>query len=380
MPSHILKRKRADGSVGYQLRIPVAKDRDGKPKFVIETFDKWADALARKNKILSERDDGVVVIPQRTTFDDYLDSWLAGKKHNVKANTFEGYERTLDLYVRPYLGARRLDKLKPIELESWISQLLDKGLSPRTVRYAFGLVSDALGHAVRMGMLPRNVAKSVRPPKQTRHEMQALDAEQVKLLLRTIKGSKHEVLLRLLLYTGLRPSEALGLKWSDIDFNSGVVKVQRSLTWTSKGWLLGDTKTASARRSIPIASWMVSLLTNHRRLQAIRRMKIADVWQDHELVFADEIGGPLRPANVLKRHLRPALRKAGLPEKLRLYDLRHSTASLLLAAGVNAKVTSERLGHSTVRMTLDTYSHITPTMQQAASDRLDVILGDGSST
>ncbi|PWB82030.1 MAG: site-specific integrase [Candidatus Methylomirabilota bacterium] len=376
MPSHILKRKRADGSVGYQVRIAVGKDRDGKPKFVIETFDKWADAVARKNKILSERDEGIAVVPQRTPVGEYLDAWLAGKKHGLRPNTHEGYERALDLYVRPYLGTRRLDQLKPIELETWISQLLDKGLSPRTVRYAFGLVSDALGHAVRMGMLPRNAAKSVKPPKQTRREMQALDAEQVRGLLKAIKGSRHETLFRLMLYSGLRPSEALGLKWSDIDLEGGVIKVQRSLTWTSKEWSVGDTKTASARRSIPIAKWMVCLLTTHRRLQATRRMKIADIWQDHDLVFPDEIGGPLRPANVLRRHLRPALRKAGLPDTIRLYDLRHTCATLMLAEGLNPKIAAERLGHASIRMTMDVYSHVTPTMQEEASAKLDSILGD----
>ncbi len=376
MPSHILKRKRADGSVGYQVRIPVGKDRDGKPKFVIQTFDKWTEAVAYKNKTLNERDEGVAVVPQRITFSEYLDAWLAGKKHAVKANTYEGYQRALDLYVRPYLGTRRLDQIKPIHLETWISQLLDKGLSPRTARLAFGLVSDALDHALRMGTVARNAAKSVKPPKQVRSEMNALDADEVQALLKTLKGSKHELLLRLLLYTGLRPSEALGLKWGDIDLATGSIAVQRSLTWTKEGWSLGDTKTASARRSIPISPWIVDLLIQHRRLQSTRRMKIADIWLDHDLVFTDEIGGPLRPANVLKRHLRPALRKAGLQDNLRLYDLRHTCATLMLSKGLNPKIAAERLGHSTVRMTLDTYSHVTPTMQEEASAKLDAILGD----
>ena len=378
MPSQITERIKADGSKSYQVRIQVGRKPDGKPNYIIRTFDKKSDAVKFKTKTLRDRDEGLAVVPEKITVDEYLDRWLeAAKRNRVKENTFESYERTLELYVRPYIGPRRLDQVTALEIQTLLTQLSDKGLSPRTARYAYGLLVDALGQAVKWGMLPRNVATNVEPPRQKRTEMQALNEDQVQAFLDGIQGAKHEVLFRFLLYTGLRPSEAFGLKWSDVDLSRGVIEVRRTLTRTSDGWFLGDTKTKAARRSIPITEWMIQLLTEHRRRQSEERMKIADVWQDHSFVFADEIGGPLRRENVLNRHLRPALRKAGLPDTLRLYDLRHTCATLMLSQNLNPKVAAERLGHSTVKITLDTYSHVTPTMQQEASEKLDAILGNG---
>jgi len=380
MPSQLMERTRADGTKTFQVRIQVGKKPDGKPNYIIQTFEKRSEAVKFKTKILRERDQGMAVVPERITMNEYLDRWLeAAKKNSVKANTYESYEGTLDLYVRPFIGTRRLDQLTPLEIQMLLTKLSEKGLSPRTARYAYGLIRDALGQAVRWGMLSRNVATSVEPPRQQRTEMQVLNEDQVQVFLEAIEGAKHEVLFRFLLYTGLRPSEAFGLKWTDVDLDRGVVEVQRSLTRTRKEWSLGDTKTAAGRRSIPITEWMIELLTEHRRRQSEHRMEIADVWQNHGFVFTDEIGGPLRRENILNRHLRPALRKAGLPETLRLYDLRHTCATLMLSQNLNPKVAAERLGHSTVKITLDTYSHVTPTMQQEASEKLDLILGRGKS-
>jgi integrase len=362
------------------VRIQVGRKPDGKPNYLIQTFDKKSDAVKFKNKILRERDQGLAVVPERITMDEYLDRWLEGAKRNrVKANTYESYEETLQRYVRPYIGSRRLDQLTTLELQMLMTQLSEKGLSPRTVRYAYGLIRDALGQAVKWGMLARNVALNVEPPRQKRPEIQALTEEQVTSFLDAIKGDAHETLLRFLIFTGVRPSEAFGLKWSDVDLKRGTVEIRRSLTRTKKEWFLGETKTAAARRSIPITEGVSRMLTNHRRQQSEMRMKHASVWQDHDFVFTDEIGGPLRKENVLKRHFRPALRRADLPDTFRLYDLRHTCATLMLSQKLNPKVAAERLGHSTVKITLDTYSHVTPTMQQEASEKLEAILGNGDS-
>ena len=209
MPSNILKRKRKDGSFSYQVRIPVGKKPDGKPNYIVQTFDKEADAKKLKNKILRERDQGTAVVPEKITFDEYLDRWMAAsKKGSVKANTFASYEFMLGQYVRPYLGSRRLDQISPLEVQQLMTQLAEKDIGPRTIRYAYGLIKDALGQAVRWGMIARNVAENVDPPRQVRKEMQALDEEQVGEFLKVITGAKHEILFRFMLYTGVRPSEA----------------------------------------------------------------------------------------------------------------------------------------------------------------------------
>jgi integrase len=204
--------------------------------------------------------------------------------------------------------------------------------------------------------------------------MQALGKDQAAVFLEALHGTKHEVLFTLALATGMRPGEYLALKWSDIDLDRGMVTVQRTLVRTKGGWQFGEPKTSKARRTLPIPPTVTKLLRQHRVSQLEQRLKVADAWEDNGLVFTNEIGQPLERHNLLSRHFKPLLGKAGLPKTLRLYDLRHSAATLLLTAGIHPKVASERLGHSSVVMTLDTYTHVQPNMQKEASDKMEELL------
>ena len=173
----------------------------------------------------------------------------------------------------------------------------------------------------------------------------------------------------------MRPEEYLGLQWKDVDLERGTVAVRRALVWREKGgWYFGEPKTARSRRSIPSPAPILRALAEHKRKQAEERLKLGPDYQHHDLVFATPEGGPLAPRNLKRRHFRPILERAKLPSDFRLYDLRHSCATLLLAAGEHPKVVSERLGHATIILTLDVYSHVLPTMQEAASTKLENIL------
>lgn len=173
----------------------------------------------------------------------------------------------------------------------------------------------------------------------------------------------------------MRPEEYLGLQWKDVDTDRGTVTVRRALVWREKGgWYFGEPKTARSRRSIPLPVSIVRALGEHHRKQGEERLKSGPDYQQHDLVFATPEGGPLAPRNLKRRHFRPILERAKLPPDFRLYDLRHSCATLLLAAGEHPKVVSERLGHATVTLTLDVYSHVLPTMQEAATERLEKML------
>lgn len=273
------------------------------------------------------------------------------------------------------LAGMKLSDVRPLDIQQLYGDMQARGLSARTVRYLHAVLNSALKQAVRWGMLARNPAELVDLPKQARKEMHALSPKQATAFLEAAAEDRWSVLFAFALVTGMRPEEYLGLQWKDVDLERGRITVQRALVWREKGgWYFGETKTARSRRSIPLPASTVRALTEHRRKQGEERLKLGPDYQQHDLVFATPEGGPLAPRNLKRRHFRPILERAKLPSDFRLYDLRHSCATLLLAAGEHPKVVSERLGHATVMLTLDVYSHVLPTMQEAASEKLEKTL------
>ena len=275
--------------------------------------------------------------------------------------------------------------------------MTDAGLSPRTVRLVHSILHNALDYAVEKAhKLTRNPAAGATLPKKTRREMRPLSLDEARTFLQVIAGTPAEALLAMLLTTGLRPSEAFALKWPELDLEGAAVTVRTSLTRTKGGvWKISGTKTANAVRTIPLPSPTVFALRAHRARQLKRKMKLGDAWPDHGFVFTNAIGEPLERHNVVRRAFKPALEALAkrlypaddeehvLPAiqaqrdellSVRLYDLRHTCATLALLQGVNAKVISERLGHGSIVITLDTYSHVLPNMQQAATDLLSTAL------
>lgn len=249
-------------------------------------------------------------------------------------------------------------------------------LSARTVRYVHSILSSAFKQAVRWGVLSRNPAGLVELPKMTRKEMCALAPDEAAKFLKAAAEDRWGLLFSFAPATGMRPEEYLGLQWKDVDIVHGTVTVRRALIWRAKGggWYFGEPKTTRSRPSIPLPATTMRALVEHRRKQAEERLKAGPGYQQHDLVFATPAGGPLTSNNLKHRHFRPILKRAKLPQSFRLYDLRHSCATLLLAAGEHPKVVSERSGHTSVTLTLDTYSHVLPTMQEAASRKLEQML------
>ncbi|MEP7274044.1 MAG: site-specific integrase, partial [Acidobacteriota bacterium] len=221
-----------------------------------------------------------------------------------------------------------------------------------------------------------NPAENADLPKQAKKEVQAFSPDQANKFLRAAEKDERGVLLTFALITGMRPEEYFGLQWKDVDLRAGTVMVRRALIWRTKGggWYFAETKTSHGRRLIPIPASMLKQLKRHKRSQAEARMKLGAAFQNLDLVFTTADGGPLSIQNFTLRHFKPTLTRAKLSETFKLYSLRHTCATLLLSAGENPKVVSERLGHSSVRITLDTYCHVLPHMQQGASDKLEKML------
>ena len=328
------------------------------------------------NKTLREIDQGTFVDPTPVLLGEYLDKWLeAAAKPRLAPNTFEHYQDVLSRYVRPALVNHKLANIRALDVQTLYSDLQKRGLSARTVRYTHAVLNSAFKQAVKWGLIAQNPASLVELPKKERKEMQYLSQEYAAKFLEAAASDRFGSYFHLAIVTGMRPSECLGLQWKDINFGTSMVTIQRALLWKRDGiWYFGEPKTSKSRRSIPLTTSLVLALKEHKRKQAEERLKAGPKYQNLDLVFANVEGGPLMPHNLIVRHFKPILKKAELSESLRLYDLRHSCATLLLEAGENPKVVSERLGHSSVVMTLDTYTHVLPSMQKSASEKLKKML------
>jgi integrase len=377
MPSPITRRvSKATGRVSWTVQVRIGTKSDGKPRWLTKTFEKQRDAKAYLAKVIKDRDSGLVVQPSKMLLNEFLDKWLeSAVEPRVRANTYRSYQWQLKKYVRGDLGGYRLCDISPLQIQKLYSKLHREGLSSRVVRYTHSILNNAFGQAVKWRMLASNPCSGAELPRAKQKEAQVLNVEEVTEFVRVLRGNRHEVLFLVALTTGMRPSEYLALQWNDIEFDSSRIQVLRSLDWRRKGqWEFSGPKTARSRRSIPIPAEVLNRLQEHRRFQAEERLKVGPSWNDHSLVFCDRKGEPLDRQNLLRRHLRPLLKKAETSPDLTLYGLRHSCATLMLAAGIHPKVVSERLGHSSITITLDVYSHVLPNLQVEASETLAEVM------
>jgi integrase len=305
---------------------------------------------------------------------EYLGRWLTDSvRDTVRPTTFERYEQVVRLHIHPVLGKVKLKNLTSAHVRGLYRQKLDAGLSPRTVQYVHVTLHKALKQAIADGLIPRNVTEAVKPPQVLREEIRPLTPEQAKTLFEAAKGDRLEALYVLAVTTGLRQGELLGLKWDDVDMEAGTLQVRRTLTTAKGGPVLSAPKTKGSRRTVKISPTALEALRSHlaRQLEEIDR--VGSLWRENGLVFASEVGEPLRRQHVTSRRFKPLLELARLPQ-IRFHDLRHTCATLLLSENVNPKVVSEMLGHATIAITLDTYSHVLPTMQESAATAMEEAL------
>ena len=331
---------------------------------------------------LREKDLGVFIESSRQTLKEHLNNWLKMIRTRVAEQTYNSYETLLRVHIHGRIGQIRLSEIKIHDVQKVYAEMQLAGLSARTVRYAHTVLSMALKKAVELNYIVKNPCDFAELPKQVKEETKAFSPEQASLFLHHSKNNKHGLIFEFALMTGMRPEEYLALRWSDIDFSREIVKVQRALVWSKGGgFQFGEPKTKKSRRSIPLSKSMFAKLKTHRKKQLEYRFGLGQAYHNLDLVFASEVGNPLHYRNITQRHYEKILENAGLSEEgFVLYSLRHSCATLLLSTGENPKIVAERLGHTSVKMTLDTYSHVLPDMQKGASDKLDALLYRKSGT
>jgi integrase len=369
--------KRADGRWAASISLGYRAGKQRRMTFYGKTR---RDVQEQLTKALRDLQEGRELInPARDRLGVYLLSWVEDIiKPTRRASTYVKYAINIRKHIIPALGDKLLAKLTAQQVQAFYHALMVAGLAPRTIRTIHVTLHSALQHAVDWKLVATNVASLAKPPRIKRYVPQVFTAEQARQLLQAAKGHRHEALYILALTTGMREGELLGLHWADIDFEQGTIQLQRTLTriW-SFGFVEEEPKTESGRRQVVLTPLALAALRKHRARQLARRLKAGADWPDHDLVFCTRDGNQISVWTLYARSYLPLLTKAGLP-RIRFHDLRHSAATFLLSLGVHPKVVQELLGHAGINITLDIYSHVLPSMQRDAVDRLGALLGDAA--
>jgi integrase len=333
---------------------------------------------------LGRLDQGSYVTVARQTVGEHLLEWLPAVRGGLRPATYESYERNIRQHLIPEVGHVWLDQLTADRLSAVYAELhrsgrLDGngGLSPRSIRYLNTILGKALGDAVAEGKLGRNVAQAPtvrrRLPRHVKPDMATWTAAELATFLTQLRGDRLYAPVLLAATTGMRRGEVLGLRWRDTDLDNGRVAVRQTLAAVRDVdgdcgrhlLVFGEPKTAKGRRTVPLPPQTVAALREHRRGQATERLLVGADYVNHDLVFAEPDGSPIHPDKFRKR-LEVRIGRSGLPP-IRFHDLRHTYATLALRAGVHPKVVAEVLGHANISITLDTYSHAIPAMQESAA-------------
>lgn len=379
MRGHIIKRYKNSYSIVINLGIDPATGNRKQQWISVKGTKK--DAEKRLAELLHQLDTGTFMKPGQTILADYLKSWLKDYAYpNLSPRTAEGYEAIVASHIIPALGQVELTRIKPQHIQHYLAEKLSSGrqdglggLSPRTVRHHGICLHTALQHALKLGMIARNPVDAIELPKTRHQEIRTMNETDIHIFLEMARSTQYYSLFYTALFTGMRRSELLALKWYDIDLLLCQLSVTRTLHQLKNGEIVyRQPKTDKSRRLVALSPSMVSVLREHKAQQEKLRQSLGLLLNDNDLVFCHLDDKPLLPNSVTHAWVKLA-RRAGL-KGIRLHDARHSHASLMLKQGIHPKIVQERLGHSSIQITLDTYSHVAPGLQQAAARHFDEIL------
>jgi len=304
---------------------------------------------------------------------EYLSQWLRHCRGRLRPKTHEGYQGLIRLYASPALGEVPLSRLHPLHLQECYATLLERGLAGGTVRNLHLVLAQALSQAVAWGLIERSPACGAQPPRARRPEPVVVDPALAARILHAVAGTPMELPAVLALGTGMRRGEILALRWADLDEGYTTAQVRRSLQVSGEGLAFVEPKTRRSRRAVALPAFLGPHLHRQSQDQALRRAE-GSAWVDLDLVCDRGDGSPRHP-DTLSSGWYSFLKRSGLPH-VRFHDLRHGHATLLLLARVHPKVVSERLGHASVGITLDLYSHVLPSMQSEAAAAIDDLFGE----
>ncbi len=369
MRGHIRRR----GSRSWAIVVDLGRDLNGKRR------QKWhsvkgarSDAEAELVRILHELGTGTYVEASKVTVQEFLERWLVDHAASqVSAKTLERYEQILRGHVIPALGSQRLVNLRPDQIQQFYAKSLRSGrkdgkggLSPLTVQHFHRVLRRALQTAVRWRVLAVNPADNAEAPVATAREMTVLNEAESITLIQSLEHHRLHMPVLMALTTGMRRGEICALRWRNVDFKSKTITVTHSLEQVRRQLSFKEPKTPRSRRGIALPELLIDALRVHKKLQIENKLRLGPLWQDGDLVCAGADGQPLKP-NTLSTLFASFIRRSDL-KRVRFHDLRHTHATQLFLQGVHPKIVSERLGHASVAITLDRYSHVLPGMQQDA--------------
>jgi len=370
-----LARKRANNE-GSLYKLPSGNwcaqiSLDGKR--ISKTFHTQKEGQEWIRKMRGLVDEGLTYNNTRLTVNEFMDSWITTIKTIRRKSTWTHYESLTHRYIKPALGNNKLLNLRSEQVQFFYNDLQESDVSIHTIDKIHTAFHAALEHALRLGMINRNPAHFVRPPKIPPKEMAILTDSQASAFLVTLQGHRWEALFHLAIVTGAREMELLGLKWTDVDWVRKVIKIERQLERADgNGVQFSPPKTKNGRRSINLGKRSMEILRIHYEKHQQLRKEASENWSEHGLIFTTNNGTPIHPRNLL-RDFRILLKNAGLPQ-IRFHDLRHTAATLMLNNGIPIIVVSRRLGHAKASITLDVYGHLIPSMQAEAAELMDELI------
>lgn len=367
MRGHISKRGNKYSFVIDIGRDPVTKKRRQKR---VSGFTSEKKARKAMTEMIAEINRGTYVEPTNETFGKYLTDWLNHKEKRVAYSTYRHYKSFIDNHIDPALGHIKIQDLRPMTLQNFYDSLLENNkLSNRSIHHINRIITNCLNFGVKMGEIQTNVASAVEPVKVPRIEQQYWNVDEVNTFLESARGHIHFIAFYLAIFTGMRQGEILGLKWDSVDLENRMINVRRAIKRSEGGGELKDLKNSSSYRSITMSEGLMFELKTHKNEQNRIKMRVGKDYSDQGFVVATKTGNFVLPTN-LSRSFRTIRNKLDI-KQIRFHDLRHTHASLLFKENVHPKIVQERLGHSSIETTLDTYSHMLPNMQKTAAKKLD---------
>ncbi len=356
-------------------RDPSSGKRKQKTRSGFKTKKSAQEACA---EMITELSKGVFIESKDMVLKDLLEEWLEASKVRVRDTTYKNYKRAVDSRLTPALGQIRVNEIDHANVQRYINDLIKEGLTPRYIEYLFVCLKGAVEYGVKTERLARNPLQHVEAPRSRRVTHTTWTIDEINRFLHFAKFDNpiYYMVFKISIHTGMRRGEVLGVRWQDIDLEGKKISVTRSLVYDDEGFRFSEPKTASSKRLISIDDDLAHELKSYKAQQNHFKLALGSEYNDGDLVCCREDGRPIYP-RTLAIHFDSLIKKASVP-KIRLHDIRHTHATILLKLGENPKVVSERLGHSTVTMTLDTYSHVTPDMQENTALKFGKALNEKS--